>query len=461
MRLAFVGGCLVCFFSISQTYADEAVEFCLVGELDLGTRLQGYRPHPGEWVDTTWCVVTEDASDRVYFSATGKPNPDVDGGWSVAYGPPGDVRIGREALPDLLFVDSDIASEARKVRRMDPRRLAEELAAGALREPGFAAQIDAGRVSRVETSAHLPMRGTADVVWRWSWSDAEHPMLELSVAGLPLFRARGTWTPLAESERQRLLHAEPQASDIRIPGSEWPASVNMNLIELSNNVFIVDGVRSGFRHLVVRTGSGLVVADAPASWVEFHTLPPIDLVPGYEGTRLSEAFIGFLKQHFPDETIKALALTHFHDDHAGGTQAFAAAGADVYYPGPYTALRELLDIPDSPSDPFVEVTSAYRIPDLDIEIELIPINGNPHVENMLGVLVPEDQVFFVSDIHVPRDDSTEPPAERAATECWFAAWAVDHLPAGSSVINSHSDGVTPLATLGAYLESPTCSGDGA
>ena len=464
MRLVLVSGYIIAFLSSFQTRADDAVEFCLAGELDLGTRLQGYRPQPGEWVETTWCVVTEDDSQRVYFSAAGKPNPDVDGGWSVLYGPPGDVRIVRDGLPDLLFHDSNILSEAMQVRRMDPRRLADELKAAAGNNLGFQAIMDRDRVSRVETAAHMPIRGPVDVVWSWNWSEPDHPTLQITVAGLPLFRARGTWTTLSDAERLRVLHPAADESDIRIPGSEWPATVDMNLIELSDTVFVVDGVRSGFRHMVVRTGEGLLVADAPASWVEFHPIPPTDLVPGFEGPQLSESLIEFLEQSFPNEEIIAVALTHFHDDHAGGAGAFAMAGADVYMPGPapeqieamLAKAHNAIGRPNRRKSKLIEVVSPLRIPELDVEIALIPIKTNPHVEDMLGVLVPSERLFFVSDIHVPRGGESKPTAERAGTECWFAEWAVANLPAGTRVINSHSDGTTELAVLAGYLKHPVC-----
>ena len=60
---------------------------------------------------------------------------------------------------------------------------------------------------------------------------------------------------------------------------------------------------------VIDTDEGLVVADAPAGWVELHQLPPADLVPGLGISGLSERFIDFLDEAFTDRPIRAVALT--------------------------------------------------------------------------------------------------------------------------------------------------------
>ena len=44
----------------------------------------------------------------------------------------------------------------------------------------------------------------------------------------------------------------------------------------------------------------------------------------------------------------------------------------------------------------------------------------------------------------------------AATECWFAGWAVDNLPPDTVVINSHSTAQTPVSRLDEYLQSDAC-----
>ena len=72
--------------------------------------------------------------------------------------------------------------------------------------------------------------------------------------------------------------------------------IDMRRQQLADGVHLVSGVRTGFRHMVVETDQGLIVADAPAGWVELHQLPASDLVPGFSISGLSENFIDFLQQ---------------------------------------------------------------------------------------------------------------------------------------------------------------------
>ena len=61
----------------------DTVEFCLNGEFDLAVRLQGMQPSGGEFSAASWCVITEDGSDRVHFRFGGQSNPDVTGEFAV------------------------------------------------------------------------------------------------------------------------------------------------------------------------------------------------------------------------------------------------------------------------------------------------------------------------------------------------------------------------------------------
>ncbi len=446
--------------------AGGATEFCLEGELDLGARYQGYQPAPGESYPTTWCIVTEADSDRVLFSGAGRSNPDMDGGWTVAYLPPGTVRIvNRESPPDVEFDGVDMLDEARRVRRVDPRRLATEMKSAESAPEGLDVVTVNDRVTRVITHADLPLRGRVEVRWDWDWTRPQQPRLTLNVDGVPLYVATGRWRSLSDAEAAAYWRRTAGAEPVQVPAEHWPARVAMQREDLGDGVYMVRGVRTGFRHLVVDSEHGLIVADAPAGWVEFHHLPPSDLVPGLGISGLSQQFIDYLREAFPKRPLHAVALTHFHDDHAGGARAFAAAGAKVYAPAASASFLETaLNRRDMPRDRLTPRTLDVQpvSEPLDIGsdggVRLLPMNGSPHVDAMLGVFVPGSRLLFVSDIHVPRSaDATAPRPGRAAAECWFASWALDNLPPGTRVANSHSAPVTPLSVLAAYVESEICA----
>ena len=92
----------------------------------------------------------------------------------------------------------------------------------------------------------------------------------------------------------------------------------------------------------------------------------------------------------------------------------------------------------------------------DNTVRLLSIGAGPHASASLGVHAVDAGYFFVSDLHVPNSEADTPRIERAATECWFASWAVASLPPDTVVLNSHSTPQTPVARLEKYLQSETC-----
>ena len=445
-------------------FAAGAVEFCLEGEFDLGARYQGMQPGTSEFVPTRWCVVTEDDSGRVLFSGSGKSNPDMQGGWTVAVAPELVRIVNADDPPDIEFRGGDTSEEAGRLRRIDPRRLLEELERSTI--DGLDVEIENGRVARINASADLPLRGHVPVTWHWDWPDDLRPALEVVVDGEILFRGNGAWRPIAEAEAARLWEATPGADPVELSADLWPATTNMRRIDLADGVHLVRGVRTGFQHLVIDTEEGLVVADAPAGWVELHQLPPSDLVPGLGISGLSEQFIDFLDETFADRPIRAVALTHAHDDHAGGARAFAARRAAVYAPAQYARfLESALNRSSMPEDRLgatdgrvtvVPVHDEVALADPQNAVRLVAIGAGPHSSASLGVHAVNRGYFFVSDLHVPNSEDAVPRADRAATECWFAAWAVANLPADTQIVNSHTAPQTPVSRLSDYLESELC-----
>ena len=436
-------------------------EFCIDGEFDLGARYQGLQPEAGEFYPARWCVVTEDDTDRVLLSMSGRSNPDMEGSWEVAFLPPELVRIvNAESPPDVEFRTAKSIAEAARTRRMDPRRVVEELADADA--DGYAVEISDGRLRTLSTTAQLPLRGSVPVTWRWTWDDPDAPDLEIDIDGDVMLRGTGAWRVI--DDPSPLWSATPGEAPIDVPGEHWPSTVAMELVNLADHVYLVQNVRSGFQHLVVDTADGLVVADAPAGWVEFHQVPPVDLVPGLGVSGLSERLIDFLAAELPGRSFRAVLLTHHHDDHAGGARAFAAAGAEVYAPAAVAAFLEAaLNRESLPADRLsasggnvvvIPVAERLRLEDETLPVDIVPIGSGPHVVDSLGVLA--DGWFFQSDLHVPRSDADEPRADRLATECWFARWALFNLPDDAIVINTHSAPQTPVFRLARYLDAPGC-----
>ncbi|MGI9260911.1 MAG: MBL fold metallo-hydrolase, partial [Woeseiaceae bacterium] len=461
-------------------------EFCLDGELDLGARFQGMRPAAGERYPTRFCYIVEDGGDRVMFHGQGQSNPDMQGDWTVSFLPPDTVRIvNRLSPPDVEFAGKNIEEEASRYRRTDPRRLLAEIeahpewvtsrsddAAFTIQFPGgpFAAHVSVvdGRLQEIRTLTDMPLRGRVPVVWQWRWPAADAPELTILVEEDIVFTAQGAWRILSTAETDALWQLSGDQEAINLPGDRWPAEIKLETQPIAAGAHLVTGVRTGFSHLVIETARGLIVADAPAGWVELQQFPPADLVPGYSISGLSENFIDYLDDQFPGTPIHAVVLTHAHDDHAAGARAFAAAGAKVYAPQSVAGfLGDALNHPAMPVDRLakksgrvdvIPVHDRFTLDDDANEVELLVLPGGPHVETAIGVWAKDAGVFFQSDLHVPRSDSDAPREDRAATECWFAEWAVANLPPETVVLNSHSSPRTPVSRLSKYVDSPICRG---
>jgi glyoxylase-like metal-dependent hydrolase (beta-lactamase superfamily II) len=460
---------IVCVSLLAPTLAaaGSATEFCLDGEFDLGARYQGTRPESGEFYASTWCVLTEDDSNRVLFSAEGQSNPDIKSTWMVAYLPPDTVRIvNRDAPPDIEFQGTDNIMEALRIRRIDPRRFAQEYESKPETLKGIEVDVRDGKLRSAAMSAEMPFRGHVEVIWEWNWRNEDSPTLELVVDRTTLFKAKGRWRTVRDDEVARAWQPTPGAAAVEVPGNSWPAKIDMRRIQLTDDVFLVRGVRTGFQHLVVRTGDGMVIADAPAGWVQFNHIPPSDLVPGLGVSGLSERLIDFLKHEFPNEVIRAVVLTHFHDDHAGGARAFAAEGAEIFAPAASADfIANALNREPMPPDRWgerqhpinvISVAETLTIGGEPNRVRLVPMGANPHVYAMLGVWAIDKDLFFVSDVHVPHTDEAIPRQARALTECWFADWAVKNLAPEVKVLNSHSSEITPVSRLARYLDTDMC-----
>ena len=461
-------------------------EFCLTGDFNLGARLQGLGPGVDELYPARMCVVSSDDPDFVQFHGAGHSNPDVESTFTVQYRMPNEVRIvGESSSPDIVFRGKDITAEARRTRRLDPRRLVTELERYPewivnrddqgwieIRYPqetsAVRARIEDRRLRVLETTVDLPLRGRVPMRWTWTWppeADAE-PEVELSVDGALMFVAGAERRILSAEEAAKLAGRAAATEEREVPPENWPARIDMQREALADGVWRVLGVRTGFHHLVVETGAGLIVADAPAGWVEMHQIPPTDLVPGLGISGLSERFIDFLHEQWPDQSIRAVALTHAHDDHAGGARAFAATGAAIYAPAEVADfLERALNRPTMPPDRLtskgldakvIPVSQRLVLEDTDRSVELLPLGAGPHVSAALGVWAPKARLFFQSDLLVPGAESDAPRPDRARSECWFARWAVDHLPPDALVLNSHNTTQLPVARLKRYTESDLC-----
>ena len=178
-------------------------------------------------------------------------------------------------------------------------------------------RIEEGKLIEVRTTADFPLRGRVPVLWQWQHAVNGALIVNVFIEDDMVFEARATWQDLSTLEAESLWELSDGVKAVALAGDRWPAQIDLQMQDIADGVHLITGVRTGFAQLVVETSRGLVIGDAPAGWVELQQLPPADLVPGLGISGLSENLIDFLAKEFPGTPIRAIALTHAHDDHAG------------------------------------------------------------------------------------------------------------------------------------------------
>jgi glyoxylase-like metal-dependent hydrolase (beta-lactamase superfamily II) len=132
------------------------------------------------------------------------------------------------------------------------------------------------------------------------------------------------------------------------------------------------------------------------------------------------------KKKYPGKPIKTLVLTHHHMDHTGGMRAFVAEGANIIVPAqdkayfeqaakrPHTLDNDAQQKANKPVN--VEgVADTKSIKDDQEEVTLLNI-PNPHVDGMLLVHLPKENVLWVTDLVSPRGPVGRNPGTIAVGE---------------------------------------------
>jgi glyoxylase-like metal-dependent hydrolase (beta-lactamase superfamily II) len=161
------------------------------------------------------------------------------------------------------------------------------------------------------------------------------------------------------------------------------------LAKLGDGVYVH---RANYNSLFVDLGDSLIAIEAPGN------------------DEASIAAISKLREAVPDKPIKYLAVTHHHDDHAGGSRAYIAEGAIlVTTPGNKAFFEKMAKArftiePDQltrrPRPAVIEtVTGGKRVfTGGGHSVELYDIGTNPHTDEMLVAWLPKEGILFEGDL---------------------------------------------------------------
>ena len=191
-----------------------------------------------------------------------------------------------------------------------------------------------------------------------------------------------------------------------------PAPASQPFTKYSDNVYTINA--GGYNVLAVGFTDHVFVMETPAN------------------DNVSRQAIGEIKKLFPGKPIKYFAVTHHHDDHAGGVRTYIAEGATLIgLPGEkaffdkvaaakFTIDPDALTLNPKPLI-FEPISDRKRVlTDGTTTVELIDIGPGGHTDEMLVAYLPKEKLVFQGDL-VNRPANND-PATINATTVHFANW---------------------------------------
>ena len=191
-----------------------------------------------------------------------------------------------------------------------------------------------------------------------------------------------------------------------------PASPPPPVNKLSENVYTV--LAGGYNVLVVSFKDYLFVMETPGN------------------DNVSRQAIELIKKTFPGKPIKYVAVSHHHDDHAGGLRAYIAEGATlIAAPGEKSFFEKVVQskftiAPDAltrnPQPLKIEILAGGRrvLTDGSVTVEILDIGSGPHAEEMLVAYLPNEKIIFQGDLL--NNSSNGDAAVANDTTAHFAEW---------------------------------------
>lgn len=173
--------------------------------------------------------------------------------------------------------------------------------------------------------------------------------------------------------------------------------------------------------------------------------------PGGDGA--SRQAIGEIKKLFPGKPIKYVAVTHHHDDHAGGIRTYISEGVTLIgLPGEQKFFEKVVTAkfsidPDSltlnPKPLIFEAIKEGRrvLTDGTTSVELIDIGPGGHTDEMLVAYLPNEKLIFQGDL-LNRPANNDPATINDST-VHFANWLENSKLSVTKVIGVHG----PPSTL--------------
>lgn len=192
-------------------------------------------------------------------------------------------------------------------------------------------------------------------------------------------------------------------------------------------------------------------------FVDFNDYIFVMETPGNE--RTSVQAIEQIKKTIPNKPIKYVAVTHHHDDHAGGIRTYMAEGVTlIVAPGERSFFKKVSEArfkadPDAltrnPRDPIFEpLQNGKRVlTDGTTTVEIYDIGPGPHTQEMLVAYFPQHKLIYQGDLLNRPGNGDYPIAND--TSVHFLNWIDAQKLAVDATIPVHG----PLTTMAEFRKA--------
>ncbi|HEX7333199.1 MAG TPA: MBL fold metallo-hydrolase [Pyrinomonadaceae bacterium] len=192
-------------------------------------------------------------------------------------------------------------------------------------------------------------------------------------------------------------------------------------------------------------------------FVDFNDYIFVMETPGND--RVSLQAIEQIKKTIPNKPIKYVAVTHHHDDHAGGIRTYMAEGATlIIAPGEEAFFKKVSAVrfsadPDTltrkPGAPkFEPLQNGKRVlTDGTTTVEIYDIGKGPHAEEMLVAYFPDHKLIYQGDLLNRPSNGDYPIAND--TSVHFLNWIDSKKLAVEATIPVHG----PLTTIADFRKA--------